>query len=124
MKYAYRCPNCNTWNAIDWEDREMVFRCHKCNNRHNPPTPEEQHDAYVDQRNWPQEMGDAVYALRGKNCTVPGCNKRADTLDHRVAWNKGGKTSVENLHPMCQSHNSSKGDENYGIWLIKQNLTK
>jgi len=55
--------------------------------------------------------------LKGNLCTVPGCKKKYETLDHRLAYNNVGKTSVENLFPMCNFHNQSKGDKDYRIWL-------
>lgn len=100
-----------------WEKRDKLYSCNNCNRSHHPPSPDEQHDAYVDTHEWPVEMEEAVYRLKGTKCTVPGCDKDAETLDHRVAWSKDGRTSVENLFPMCEEHNNSKKDSDYQTWL-------
>jgi hypothetical protein len=63
-------------------------------------------------------MENAVIKLRGTKCTVPGCGKDYETLDHREPYSDIGKTSVENLFPMCRAHNDLKGDENYFLWLL------
>lgn len=122
MKWTYRCSHCGVNCIVDWENREKRFICHKCKKTHSPPSPAQQPSAFVDTHNWPQEMEDAVINAKGHNCTVPGCKKKNETLDHRLAWSKGGKTSVENLWPMCIEHNQSKGDEDYQTWL--NSLTK
>lgn len=118
MKWFYRCTNCGNWLSVNWEDKDNCYICRHCSFQHIPPLPQEQHDAFVDDRTPPEEMEADVYQLKGKLCTVPGCLKRADTLDHRIPWeiNKRG-TSIENLFPMCAAHNASKGDREYGEWL-------
>ncbi|NQV15010.1 HNH endonuclease [bacterium] len=63
-------------------------------------------------------MEDVVVKIKGKACTVPGCKKDFETLDHRVPWSMSGNTSVDNLFPMCESHNLSKGDTDYQIWFM------
>lgn len=120
MKWNYRCPNCNVWGNVLWAKRTESFTCHSCDTLHVPPGPAKQHDAYVDTRDWPNKMEDAVVALRGGKCTVPGCPEDYETLDHRVAWANGGKTRVNNLYPMCIAHNQSKGDSDYNTWLKTQ----
>jgi hypothetical protein len=118
VKYHYKCPNCGIWRSVNWENRKEQRICRDCHKTYTPPTPKEQPDAYVDQHDWPKEMGDLVYKDKGKKCTVPGCSKIADTLDHRKPWEHYKKgTSYENLFPMCGEHNSSKGDKDYEKWL-------
>ena len=117
MKWCYRCPKCNEWGCVDWEKREKSFSCHACKQSHVPPTPSQDHQAYVDTHDWPEEMEAVVVALKGKKCTVPNCPRNYDTLDHRIPYSKGGKTSVSNLYPMCNLHNESKGDSDYYQWL-------
>lgn len=117
MKWNYRCPSCNEWGSIEWKDIDNIFNCHSCGKPHKPPMPENQFDAYADTHEWPSKMEAAVTNIKGKKCTVPGCKKDFETLDHRIAYANRGKTSVNNLFPMCIEHNQSKGDKDYGIWL-------
>lgn len=118
MIWHYVCPECGEWRRVEWADRNNSYICHKDTTKsYVPPTPKEQTAAYVDTHEWPQEIEDAVVYFKGLECTVPGCYHKAETLDHRVAWNNGGKTSVNNLFPMCNSHNQSKSDKVYEEWL-------
>jgi hypothetical protein len=119
MKWNYQCPFCGVWGNVDWERSDATFTCHSCQRNHAPPGPLEQRSAYVDSHEWPQEIEEAVTLVKGVNCTVPGCSTHYQTLDHRVAWSKGGRTSVDNLFPMCDSHNRSKGDSDYETWLME-----
>jgi hypothetical protein len=101
-------------NRMEQDER---FNCHACKTNHLPPKPSSQHDAFVDTHDWPSEMETAATNFKGKKCTVPGCGKNYETLDHRIAYSNHGKTSVENLYPMCKDHNQSKGDKDYYSWL-------
>jgi 5-methylcytosine-specific restriction endonuclease McrA len=120
MMYHFKCPVCQRKLIIDWEKRGTRKKCPSCGSWFAMPTPLDQKDAYVDTHNWPVEMENLVYATKGTQCSVPGCSKKAETLDHRIPYSEGGKTSVENLFPMCNSHNQSKGDTNYDVWLATQ----
>lgn len=51
----------------------------------------------------------AILDKYGHRCIVPGCNRTDVTMDHVVPVELGGKTSIENIQPLCQYHNSSKG---------------
>lgn len=46
----------------------------------------------------------------GWECFVPGCPRRADTVDHITPPMYGGDDSLENLRAACKPHNSSKGN--------------
>jgi len=117
MKYWYKCPLCSVWGSVPWANRTKTFTCHACKRGHKPPTPRAQPSAYVDTHAWPDEMEQNVVASKGTTCTVPGCRKRYETLDHRVPYSKDGRTSVANLYPMCIQHNLEKGDKDYESWL-------
>jgi len=117
MKWHYWCPFCARPARTDWASRNKVLTCAQCGKNRVPPSPSEQHKAYVDTQDWPAEMEVAVRELRGNRCTIPGCIKPADTLDHRVSFSKKGRTSVANLFPMCTEHNLAKGDQNYVAFL-------
>jgi 5-methylcytosine-specific restriction endonuclease McrA len=84
-----------------------------------PRSPADEPDAYVDQHDPPFEMQVAAY-MKGGTCTVPGCRNPAEVLDHRIAYNNGGPTSVTNLWPMCVPCNASKGDKDYLSWLAER----
>lgn len=116
MKWTYQCKKCGAWGTVDWAQRKQTFTCHACKYRHVPPTPAEQHQAYVDTHNWPDEMEEEVRSSKDNACTVPDCRRHGNTLDHRVPY-PGGKTSVDNLFPMCTQHNSAKGEQDYNTWL-------
>lgn len=122
MKWHFRCPKCGDWRNVEWAERGTAVKCHRGLGPYVPPTPTEQPSAYVDEHDAPLEMEDVVRADKGEGCTVPECDEYGDTLDHRVAWENGGRTSVENLFPMCTSHNSSKGTKDYDAWVVEVRL--
>ena len=64
-------------------------------------------------------MEDVVVVEKGDQCTAPGCEEARETLDHRVPFANGGRTSVENLFPMCHDHNLSKQDSDYDDWVLR-----
>lgn len=117
MEWHYRCPICDEWRKIDWSKRFEARYCDNTESYYIPPSPSEQHDAYIDTHEWPDLMEYTVVTGKGNQCTVTGCTKVYETLDHRVPFSKGGKTSVDNLFPMCNDHNLSKGDSDYFTWL-------
>jgi 5-methylcytosine-specific restriction endonuclease McrA len=122
MRYHYVSPACRQWVWIDWEIRHGAIHCPHLDVTYRAPGPAEQVDAYVDTHEWPEEMEDIVRRLRGDRCTVPGCSRYADTLDHRTPWSQGGHTCVANLWPMCSDHNTSKSDTDYVVWLAAERL--
>jgi 5-methylcytosine-specific restriction endonuclease McrA len=124
MKWNYICPYCNEWRYVDWEKREGRFKCEKMNKTYVPPTPSDQEQAYVDTHEWPELMEEVVVGAKGLACTVPGCEAHYETLDHRIPFSRDGRTCVENLFPMCNEHNQSKGDKNYEVWLLARELDK
>lgn len=122
MNWNYRCPNCGEWRQIDWEKRKEQHKCHKDDTFiYLPPTPAQQNDAFVDTHYWPDDIENVVVKTKGSTCTAPNCNKDYETLDHRIPYSQNGKTSVENLYPMCESCNRSKGDGNYFLWVWENN---
>jgi 5-methylcytosine-specific restriction endonuclease McrA len=103
--------------------------------RHVPPSPMFDTQAWVETRDAPYEMTRAAFLLHGRvvfgkhMCTVPGCTREATLLDHRVAFDGSatpednpGKTSVENLYPMCPECDHGKGDGDYEAWVTSPNL--
>jgi len=50
-------------------------------------------------------------------CIAPGCNRPAhrSDMDHRKRWSDGGKTSSENLCPLCERHHSIKDET---LWQL------
>jgi len=108
MKWHYICPECGKPTVVDWDKHGKTVICSKTKKRYQCPTPATDHQAYVDTPEWPQEMEDEVYRRKGRRCTVDGCRRRGDTLDHRVPFSKGGKTSVDNLFQCASTITSPK----------------
>ncbi len=117
MLWYYRCPSCGRELDIDWDFHREEAICNHCHQRHYPPTPGEDHTAYFSGDRWPPEMTDAVISLRGTTCSVPGCFQNYTTLAHRRPLAEGGRTSVENLIPLCAEHARLKGLRNYDEWI-------
>jgi Domain of unknown function (DUF222)/HNH endonuclease len=57
----------------------------------------------------PKDLAEFVIA-RDQVCTFPTCNRRADRceLDHRIPYDSGGSTSLENLAAVCKRHHTAK----------------
>ncbi len=117
MTWHYQCPECGQKLEVDWDVRRQEVGCPQCHNAHYPPTPNEDNSAYFGGDRWPKELESAVLALRGTTCAAPGCYREYSTLVHRRSFSKGGRTSVENLMPMCLHHARSKGEMDYNEWL-------
>ncbi len=47
---------------------------------------------------------------RADRCMAPGCGIPATRceIDHTIAWNDGGVTSIDNLAPLCKGHHTVK----------------
>lgn len=56
---------------------------------------------------------------RADRCMGPGCGMPASRceVDHTVAWENGGETSLENLTPLCRGHHKVK---HHGGWRLRQ----
>lgn len=117
MFWNYSCPECNKPTSVDWSGREAEATCRRCAKSHYPPTPHEDHYAYVDELKWPPELEEAVISLRGTVCAVPGCFGEHTTLVFRVPISAGGQTSVDNLMPVCARHSVSKGERAWDEWI-------
>ena len=57
----------------------------------------------------PAALADLVRA-RDRSCTHPGCERpaRGCDIDHVIAWEDGGATSLENLTCLCRAHHRLK----------------
>jgi hypothetical protein len=119
MIWHYNCPECSQPTEVKWEWLEKEVICTSCGATHYPPTPHEDHYAYVDTNEWPSEIEEAVTALRGTVCAVPGCYHERETFVHRRPATLGGRTSVDNLLPMCKRHAESKTERDYDEWLAE-----
>lgn len=55
---------------------------------------------------------------RAERCMGPGCGMPASRceIDHRLAWEHGGHTSLQNLNPLCKNHHVVK---HHGGWIIR-----
>jgi hypothetical protein len=56
---------------------------------------------------------------RANRCMGPGCGMPASRceLDHTIAWEDGGTTSLDNLAPLCKGHHIVK---HHGGWVVSQ----
>jgi hypothetical protein len=62
-------------------------------------------------------METAVVSLRGTTCAAPGCFQTYSSLVHRRQPAAGGRTSVDNLIPLCGPHARDKGARDYEEWV-------
>ena len=55
---------------------------------------------------------------RAEKCMAPGCAIPASRcqIDHNIAWEHGGHTSLDNHAPLCQGHHTIK---HHGGWTIQ-----
>ena len=55
---------------------------------------------------------------RADRCMAPGCGIPASRceLDHRLAWDHGGETGLDNLNPLCKGHHILK---HHGGWTVR-----
>lgn len=60
-----------------------------------------------------------LVAWRADRCMAPGCGIPASRcqIDHTVAWEHGGTTSLANLAPLCVGHHTVK---HHGGWSVRQ----
>lgn len=56
---------------------------------------------------------------RADRCMAPGCGIPASRceIDHSIAWEHGGHTSLCNLAPLCKGHHTIK---HHGGWRVEQ----
>jgi hypothetical protein len=55
---------------------------------------------------------------RADRCMAPGCGMPASRceIDHSIAWEHGGETSLHNLCPLCKGHHIVK---HHGDWTVR-----
>lgn len=58
-----------------------------------------------------------LVTARDTHCTFPTCMRvaRCCDLDHLLAWEDGGTTSAENLHPLCPRHHRLKHETRWRV---------
>jgi hypothetical protein len=56
---------------------------------------------------------------RADRCMGPGCGMPASRceIDHQLAWEHGGETSLQNSAPLCKGHHTVK---HHGGWDVRQ----
>ncbi len=119
MIWHYQCPQCRRAREVPWDSISQEVVCPDCKAAHYAPTPGQDRTAYIDGERWPPEMENAVVALHGSSCAVPGCYREHTTLVPRLPFAKGGRLSVENLAPACTQHSSDRGEDDYDEWLAR-----
>ena len=67
----------------------------------------------------PPSMLRKLVRWRADRCMAPGCGVPASKceIDHTVAWEHGGETSLDNLAPLCKGHHTVK---HHGGWRVRQ----
>ena len=60
-----------------------------------------------------------IVMWRADRCMGPGCGMPASRceIDHTIAWEDGGSTSLDNLAPICRGHHRVK---HHGGWQVRQ----
>lgn len=55
---------------------------------------------------------------RSERCMAPGCGVPAARceIDHNIAWEHGGPTSLDNHAPLCTGHHTIK---HHGGWTVE-----
>jgi len=117
MLWHYNCPNCGQPLAVEWMRHKEETVCRKCRTKHYPPTPDEDHFAYIGGTKWPPEIEQVVIAHKGSVCSAPGCYRQYNTLTLRKPISQGGKISIDNLIPVCTHHARDKGEMDYEDWI-------
>jgi hypothetical protein len=117
--WHYHCPQCQQRCVADWKEIGLQAQCSICGNVHYPPTPHEDRFAWLEGGKWTQEIEEAVLAIRGTICAVPGCYREHETLAPRVPASDGGRTSVDNLMPLCNKHAALRGERDWNEWLAE-----
>ena len=61
----------------------------------------------------PTEAMRRIVCARHAHCVFPGCTMPSQLcqLDHRIPFGQGGKTTPDNLYPLCQKHHNLKTDK-------------
>ncbi|NYE19198.1 HNH endonuclease signature motif containing protein [Microbacterium immunditiarum] len=67
----------------------------------------------------PPPMLRKLIRWRADRCMAPGCGIPASRceIDHTIAWEYGGHTSLDNLAPLCKGHHTVK---HHGGWRVRQ----
>jgi hypothetical protein len=120
-KWYYACSICDRWQIASWSQRGEYRRCFGCGWVHCSPQAREQPHAFVEGHDVPDAMREAVFAYKGRECSVPNCERAAEQCDHR---DPNGQTSFFNLYPMCGHHNASKGNQDFLAWWVRQLATQ
>lgn len=136
-----RCSFCGEWKLLDEFAKNGVdetgaqrYRddCKTCYNvRRRENKTKKRHSDFVggmkrrgetDVTYTHQQWKEAVIYFGGE-CAYCGCTMRKGmrlTRDHLVPVAKGGKTIQSNIVPACSHCNSSKQDEEWRDWYMKQ----
>lgn len=63
-----------------------------------------------------------VLEIRDQTCRFPGCRRQASScdIDHTIAWDSGGVTSLDNTAHLCRHHHSIKHQVGaLGSWKVR-----
>lgn len=123
------CGGCERWLSVE-TTKFSNGRCRSCVNA------QDRH-RYATDRRYRQERRQHAHARKRGNAPIlpevqdtalantrglcKYCGDRADTFDHVIPVSKGGTADISNIVPACVSCNSSKGNLDLDVWLMKRN---
>ena len=67
-----------------------------------------------------------LYRTANRRCQNPTCGKEIDfdemQVGHKIAWSKGGKTTLKNSFCLCYRCNKLQGTDSWATFLKKQGV--
>ncbi len=66
----------------------------------------------------------AFVRARDQRCQAPGCRVPAHRcdVDHRIPWQRGGPTFIDNLHCLCRTHHRAKDEAGFSYRRVSGGL--
>lgn len=62
-------------------------------------------------RHHTEEQWEALLVMTGYHCLYPNCDNMNPTRDHIIPLKAGGDDGIDNIQPLCLSHNGAKQDK-------------
>lgn len=99
---THRCKVCKA--AIERRPERMNSESHN-NSRRNHSLLKKGCTIHHTDEQWVE-----LVRLTGNVCLFPGCNCPSVTRDHIIPLSRGGNDEIDNIQPLCLSHNGFKKD--------------